>query len=110
MLVILAQGLPASSSGAFSLSSPFLALLLLPTLWRQLSGTTSGKLFSNLEVGFSLGYSRYLVLFSPSSRFARKDTMFSTRGLFGLGVTRLYTVPACAGIIKQVFYIMTLTK
>ena len=45
-----------------------------------------------------------------SSRFARKDTTFSTGGLFSLGVTRTNTVPAGAGIIKQVFPSLTLTK
>ena len=50
------------------------------------------------------------MLFSQSSWVARKDTTFSTGGLFVLGVTRLYKVPAGAGIIKQTFYITTLTK
>ena len=71
VLVILAQGLPASSPGAFTLSSPFLALLLLPFFWQRLSGSTFGKLFGLVSWVLSVLGTVFL-----SSRFLRKDAMY----------------------------------
>ena len=44
------------------------------------------------------------------SRFTRKDATFSTGDFIQAWLTRTDTVPAGAGIIKQVFYGVTLTK
>ena len=51
-----------------------------------------------LDMGFFSCVLSVLGTIFLSSRFVRKDTTFSTGDLFSLGVTRIYTVPAGAGI------------
>ena len=61
-------------------------------------------LLVTLEVGFFLWVLSVLGTVFLGSRFMRKDATFSTGGFIQSWLTRTDTVPAGAGIIKQVFF------